>query len=195
MPPFTSGSLPWELPRAPGSIGIVALLVLVLLGRWLPHPPNFTPVGAVALYLGACYRPFGAILVTLLALLLSDLLLGFYHPVTLIAVYLGTLLSVPCGLPLRRNCNVLCAVTSVLGASGLFFLVSNSGVWLSGELYPRDAAGYTRCLFLALPFYVSTLAAYACYTPLLFAVHRMLSRPGFPRASRWHVAGGSGHLG
>lgn len=164
------------LPRTPGGVALAALLLLAVLGRWLPHPPNFTPLGAIALYLGAYHRGAGALLVTLLALLFSDLLLGFYHPVTMAAVYLGTLVGIPCAWLLRRSRAAWRFPAVVLGASGLFFLVSNSGVWLSGELYPRTAAGYGRCLLAALPFYAPTLAAYACYTPLLFGARSILAR-------------------
>ncbi len=48
--------------------------------RLVPHPPNFTPVGAMALFSGAYLGRRGliAFAAPLGALLLSDAILGFY---------------------------------------------------------------------------------------------------------------------
>ena len=59
-------------------IGILGLLVFsVALSRLLPHPPNFTPVGAMGLF-GAAYfsRKYLAFLVPFVAMWVSDLILN-----------------------------------------------------------------------------------------------------------------------
>src|SRR6476620_10729261 len=62
---------------------ILALLAAILLAaalRLVPHPPNFTPIGAMALFSAAYLgRRTLAFVAPLGALLLSDLVLGFYH--------------------------------------------------------------------------------------------------------------------
>src|SRR4029079_4996709 len=59
---------------------IVALIVLALVGRLIPHPDNFTPLLAVALFGGAMFPGRTAYWVPLVAMFLSDLVLGY--PVT-----------------------------------------------------------------------------------------------------------------
>ena len=61
----------------------LAALLLAILGaaalRLVPHPPNFSPIDAIALFSGAYVgRKWLAFAAPLGALLLSDLLLGFY---------------------------------------------------------------------------------------------------------------------
>src|SRR5258708_35795793 len=55
---------------------IVGLIVLALVGRLIPHPDNFTPMLAVALFGGAMLSGRMAYLIPLLAMFLSDLLMG-----------------------------------------------------------------------------------------------------------------------
>ncbi|MBC8101141.1 MAG: hypothetical protein H7Z41_00955, partial [Cytophagales bacterium] len=72
---------------------VYLLIVLAALSRLLPHPPNFTPVAAMALF-GAAMLPDKrlALLAPLAALLLSDLFLGFYGWEGMASVYGATLL-------------------------------------------------------------------------------------------------------
>ena len=62
---------------APGPLLLTALIVIAALTRLLPHPPNFSPIEAMALFGGAYFASRKwALLVPLAALLLSDLALG-----------------------------------------------------------------------------------------------------------------------
>src|SRR4029079_9116453 len=78
---------------------LVALLSAILAAavlRLVPHPPNFTPIGAMALfsaaYLGSRVLAFA---VRLGAMLLSDAVLGFYSGfwVTYLAISLIVLIG------------------------------------------------------------------------------------------------------
>src|SRR5437660_6450950 len=52
---------------------LTGMVLLVAMTRLLPHPPNFTPLGALALFAGAQFRSrWAAFLVPLAAMLLSD---------------------------------------------------------------------------------------------------------------------------
>ena len=65
---------------APGPLALSGLIVLAALSRLLPHPPNFSPVEAIALFGGAYFASRQwALVVPLLAMLLSDLALGALH--------------------------------------------------------------------------------------------------------------------
>ena len=59
---------------------LAAMIVLAALSRLLPHPPNFSPVEAMALFGGAWYASRRvALLVPLAAMLVSDLALAWVH--------------------------------------------------------------------------------------------------------------------
>ncbi|MCX6956177.1 MAG: hypothetical protein NTV51_28920 [Verrucomicrobia bacterium] len=135
--------------------------------RLLPHLPNFTPLGALALFAGAQFADrrlaFG---VPLAALLLSDAVLGFHAGMP--AVYGCFALIVVLGLGLRTRRSVSTVAGAALTGSLLFFTVTNFAVWAAGELYPRTAAGLVACYVAAVPFFQNTLAGDAVYTAALF---------------------------
>jgi hypothetical protein len=83
-------------------IALVSVVAALALYRILPHPMNFTPVMALALFAGAKFDDRRtAFLVPLLAMLLSDLVIGFHE--TMLFVYGGMALAVALGLIIRRR--------------------------------------------------------------------------------------------
>ncbi len=162
---------------SPAARMLVAAIAALALSRLLPHPPNFTPLVAAALFSGATCRDWRlALAIPLAAMLLADLWLGLHA--TLAFVYLGMALVVAVGRglgPRRKPALLLGAGT--LGAV-LFFLVSNFGVWLTQELYPRGAAGLAACYLTALPFFTNTLLATLLWGALLFGGERWLAARG-----------------
>ena len=68
------------MPNRPLALNLTVLTGMILavaLTRLIPHPPNFSPVEAMALFGGAYFaRKSLAILVPLVALFISDLALG-----------------------------------------------------------------------------------------------------------------------
>src|SRR5258708_19172125 len=114
-----------------------AVLVTVILAaaasRLIPHPPNFTPIAAIALFGGAQFSSKrAAFLVPLVALFLSDLVFGFY-PITPV-VYASFAATVCIGFWVRRGSARDIALWTVVSAI-LFFLVTNFGVWALDHLY------------------------------------------------------------
>ena len=62
---------------APGPLVLAVMILLAALSRLLPHPPNFSPVEAIALFGGAYFASRAwALLVPLAAMLVSDLVLA-----------------------------------------------------------------------------------------------------------------------
>lgn len=154
----------------------VAIAALAL-SRLVPHPPNFTPLVAAALFSGAFCRDWRlALLIPLAAMLLADLWLGLHA--TLAFVYLGMALAVVVGswLGTRRRPVLLLGAGTL--AAVLFFLVSNFGVWLTQELYPHSAAGLAACYLAALPFFANTLAATLLWGAVLFGGEHWLAARG-----------------
>ena len=145
----------------------VAILVAAAL-RLVPHPPNFTPIGAMALFSGAYLGRKGVIAFAapLGALLLSDLVLGFYRGMP--TVYFSVALIVIIGwLGLQRT-SPLRIGAAAIASSVLFFVVTNFGMWLSSGFYPRTLAGLEACYVAAIPFFQNTVAGDLFYATLLF---------------------------
>ena len=154
---------------------VFALLTAILLAaalRLVPHPPNFTPIGAMALFSGAYLgRRWLAFAAPLAAMLLSDMVLGFYSGMW--ATYLAVALVVLVGvLALQKRSPVRIGLAAVAG-SVLFFLVSNFGTWALSGMYPHTAAGLAACYVAAIPFFQNTLAGDLFYATLLFGGFRI----------------------
>jgi hypothetical protein len=162
---------------------IVALISVVLalaLYRILPHPMNFTPVMAVALFAGAKLDDKRmAFLLPLLAMLLADLVIGLHA--TMLFVYAGMALAVVLGLMIRQRSGFVPVTAAALAGSLSFFALSNFGAWLySPELYSRDWAGLTAAFIAAIPFYQNSLLSDAVFTASLFGGWALAERT-FPQ--------------
>lgn len=156
----------------------VGLLVVAAFARLLPHPPNMTPLVAVALFGGATLSTGLGIAVPLVAILASDLVLGLHDVVAF--TWGSVLLTVMLGWWVgRRPRTGRIAGGAVLGST-LFFLVTNFGVWLlghGGTMYPRTPAGVLECYVAALPFYRNALIGDLGWSLGLFGLYAMASRP------------------
>lgn len=152
------------------------LILLAIASRFLPHPPNFAPITAVALFGGVYFSDKRiAMFIPFAIMLLSDLILGFHN--TMFFVYGSFALMVGAGLWLKNHFTVKNMVaTSVLG-SVLFFIISNFGVWLtSGGFYPMNLTGLTECYIAAIPFFQNTLVGDLVYTSVLFGAFELAKR-------------------
>jgi hypothetical protein len=156
-------------------LGIVAAAML----RLVPHPPNFSPIGAMALFSGAYLgRRWIALAAPLGALLLSDLILGFYNG--MIVQYVATALAVAIGWAvIGQDRGIVRVAGGALGSALAFFLLTNFGVWASSGMYPHSLAGLGACYVAALPFFQSSLAGDVSWTALLFGGFALAER-GLP---------------
>lgn len=156
---------------------VVLLILLAAASRLLPHPPNFAPVAAIGLFAGAMLDRRAAWAVPLVALLASDLVIGFYHPVGMLWNYLAfaSCLLLGSGLLARGRRTTPRLVGATLGSAVTFFALSNFGMWASGY-YPRTWAGLVECYTAALPFFRNTLVSDIVYVAALFGGHALISR-------------------
>jgi hypothetical protein len=145
----------------------LALILLAAALRIAPHPWNFTPVGAIALFAGAALKDRRlAFLFPLLALFVGDIFIGFHKLIPI--VYASFLINVAVGLWLRdRRTVARISLATLLGAIQ-FFLVTNFAVWQSLSGYPHTATGLLACYIAGIPFFWNTLAGDAFYAVLLF---------------------------
>jgi hypothetical protein len=153
----------------------LALILLAAAVRIAPHPWNFTPVGAMALFSGAVLKDRRlAFLFPLAALFAGDLFIGF-HKLSPI-VYASFLINVAIGLWLRdRRTVARISLATLLGAIQ-FFLITNFAVWQFLSGYPHTASGLLACYIAGVPFFWNTLAGDAAYAVLLFAGYALAER-------------------
>jgi len=161
-----------------GPLLLGGMIVLAALSRLLPHPPNFSPVEAIALFGGAYFaRRTAAIWVPLAAMFLSDLALGlmnggiywsYFLSAGYLLVYLCIALSALLGFGLRGRVSALRVGAYSLLGSVLFFLVTNFGAWLGSTMYPQTGAGLAAAYVAGIPFFQWTLLGTLFYSALLF---------------------------
>lgn len=150
---------------------IVGLIALAVISRWLPHPPNFSPLIGIALFAGARFDSKAlAVGVPLIAMVMSDLVLGWHATLPFVygSLMVLALLAWQTLKPARFGWGPL-AWTSTFGAL-FFFVVSNFGTWLMQDLYAKDFAGLTACYVAAIPFFPATLTSAWVYSFALFAL-------------------------
>jgi hypothetical protein len=157
------------------SLLILAVIVLAAALRIAPHPWNFAPVGAMALFSGAMIKDRRlAFLFPLLALFAGDIFIGFHELMPV--VYASFLISVAIGFWLRkRRCIPRIGAATLLGAIQ-FFLITNFAVWALGLTYPRTGAGLLACYAAGVPFFWNTLAGDAVYATLFFGGFALAER-------------------
>lgn len=184
---------------------LAAMVFAAAAMRLLPHWPNFTPIGAMALFGGAYFASRrAALVVPLAAMFLSDValtaspgfasarsLLDFFSDAAsntrygwtsfkwVLPVYGCFIATVGIGLLLRRR-RLLAAPAAALAASTLFFLVTNCAL-LSGEAgSATDLAGIANGYIAGLPFFQNTVLGDLFYTAVLFGAFELAQR-------RWSV--------
>jgi hypothetical protein len=158
---------------------LACLIVFAVLTRLLPHPPNFAPITAAAVFGGVNFLSRRtAILVPLVALLLSDLareILYRYGLAEQWGLYRGmwtvygttALIALSARLASGTRSPVTIAGVTLAG-SCLFFLLTNFAVWAGGRLYPPTAEGLAACYAAAVPFFRNSLAGDCFYAAVLF---------------------------
>ena len=137
--------------------------------RVIPHPPNFTAVGAMALFGGAYFseKKF-AFIVPLLAMLVSDLIIGFHNE--MLSVYLSFVIIVGIGIMLSRNIKFKNVLAASLFSSALFFVLTNFQMWIQSPLYAKNISGLITCYVAAIPFFHHTVLGDLFFVGALFGL-------------------------
>jgi hypothetical protein len=162
---------------------LLALLIIAIAAalRIAPHPWNFTPVGAMALFSGAVLKDRRlAFLVPIAALFAGDIFIGFYAYKLMLVVYASFLVSVAVGFWLRDRRTIARISVATLAGAIQFFLVTNFAVWATGLSYEHNFPGLIMCYVAGIPFFWNTLAGDAIYAILFFG--------GFALAERFFPA-------
>ena len=129
----------------------LSMFVFILVFRYIPHPPNFTPVLALTLYtsiyFGLRSSPF-----VILAFAFSDYFLGFHQ---LLIFTWGSLAIISVSGMFGKS--FFSRLALLFLSSIIFFMCSNFGVWVFSEFYTKDLEGLLQCYVLAIPFFTNTI--------------------------------------
>lgn len=144
--------------------------------RILPHPWNFTPIGAMAIFTGAKLNSkWTAFLMPLSALFLGDIFVGLYK--LMIVVYLSFCFSVLIGRYVRGRQTLLPLSFATLLGAVQFFLVTNFAIWAAGcAPYAKSVVGLLNCYMAGIPSFGNTLAGDAFYAAILFGGFALAER-------------------
>ena len=148
-------------------IPVILLIILGISCRFLPHPANFAPIGAIAIF-GALYLPKKwAYTLPLAAMLISDLFIGFYSPFIMITVYAAFLLTVLIGFKIKESKKFGNILAGTLTGSIIFFLTTNAAVWAFGTMYTKNLSGLISSYYMALPFFRNSTLGDLFYVGIL----------------------------
>ena len=151
-----------------------ALIVFAVILRLVPHPANFAPIAALALFGGVYLNRKLAIIIPLAAMLISDYAIGLYSYKIMLSVYGSFLLVGLLGFWLRNHKSVANVFGISLVGSTLFYLITNFAVWAFGTMYPKTLAGLLASYAMAIPFFRNTILGDMFYTGLLFGTYELV---------------------
>ena len=172
---------------------VLFTIVIVALSRILPHPPNFTAVGAVAIFGGSLFnKTHKAILIPLISIFLSDIVINntfyssYYDGFTLfsegsLVIYASIILMSVIGHFFIKM-NVMRIFYVVTLSSLLFFVITNFAVWHNSMMYSDDLYGLLTCYLVAIPFGINSLMGNLVFSGILFGIYsttNALSKVGY----------------
>ena len=168
--------------------GVLSIIILLAaFTRIMPHPPNFSPMAAIGLFGAAHFaKKWQAFFIPLIGIWISDLVInnyvysssssnivwfysGFYWQ------YISYILIIFAGLFIfNRGISLTKTVGGMISSSGIFFLVSNFGVWAGGTMYPKNFGGLITCYAAGIPFIHNTIISDVLFTTVLFGAYYLL---------------------
>lgn len=166
----------------PRTMTLVLMILAAAFTRVIPHPWNFTAIGAMCLFGGATfYRRWAALAVPMIALLISDVAIAFLQyggdlsTMTSFKYWLFAA-TVGMGMLIRGRTTVASVTGMAIAASVMFFLVSNFNIWLGSTIYAPTAEGLLTCYIAAIPFAQNMLYANLFYSAVLFGGFHLMQQ-------------------
>ncbi len=168
--------------------GVLSIIILLAaFTRIMPHPPNFSPMAAIGLFGAAHFaKKWQAFFIPLIGIWVSDLVInnyvysssssnfvwfysGFYWQ------YMSYILIIFAGLFIfNRGISLTKTFGGMISSSGIFFFVSNFGVWAGGIMYPKNFGGLITCYAAGVPFIHNTIISDVLFTTVLFGTYYLL---------------------
>lgn len=152
----------------------LTFIAIGAISRVIPHPANFAPISAMALFGGVYLNKKQALTLPILAMILSDLFIGFDSIPMRLSVYGSFLISVFIGFWIKNHKSSKNIVFASLFSSILFFVITNFAVWTFGSMYAKSLTGLGECYLLAIPFFRNTVLGDLFYSGSFFGVYNLL---------------------
>ena len=143
----------------------ISLILILVSSRLIPHPSNFSPILAAAIFSGFYFREFFfSIFIIIFSMFLGDLFLGMHG--TMLFTYISLIIAVALGI-IIKNLKIYEIIITGLLSSTVFFVVTNFGAWLTLEMYEKTLIGLFNAYILAIPFFHNTLISTLFYLFLI----------------------------
>ncbi len=158
-------------------VKFVIVLLFIVVGvslRLLPHPPNFAPIAAIALFAGVYLSRKTALILPMAAMVISDMFIGSYQLSLMFFVYGSFLLFAVLGFWLKKHKKWYTIGGSAFLAALLFFALTNFAVWVFTPWYAKTFSGLWQCYLMALPFFKNTLIGNLFYTTVFFGAYEIV---------------------
>ena len=141
-------------------------MVLAAFSRLIPHPPNFAPITAIALFSGFYVtNKFLVYALPMGIMIISDLFIGF-SSITFF-VYFAFLMVSFIGTQSKKP-----SFLAILISSISFFIITNFGVWILGG-YPKTWTGLVTCYTIAIPFFKNSLMGDFFYSGVMILCYSL----------------------
>ena len=152
---------------------IIVLTIIGLISRLVPHLPNMTAVGAMALFSSAKFGMKKGMIIVFLTMLLTDRVLGFHS--VMWATYGSFLITLVVGRWIQKKDSLSRCVAGMLLSSVVFFIITNFAVWLVPHgMYAKNLSGLVHCYIMALPFFRNSLIGDFSYGALFFGSYALV---------------------
>ncbi len=156
---------------------ILISLVFLLIGislRFLPYPPNFSPITAIALFGGVYFSRKIALILPVAALIISDFFIGYYQFSLMASVYLSFLFIVILGIWLKKHKKWYNTIGCAIFGSLSFFIITNFAVWLFTPWYTKTLSGLIESYTMALPFFRNALFGDLVFVLIFFGTYEIV---------------------
>ena len=139
----------------------IGILLALSASRFIPHPPNFTSLIALSFYVPAILG-FSYIPALLISFVITDIFIGFHS--TVLFTW-GSVLIISILASKYFFNSIFSRLSGALIGACIFFIITNFGVWLTGNIYEYTFNGFIKCYILAIPFFT-----YSLLSTILFSI-------------------------
>ena len=142
--------------------------LIIVVSRLVPHPPNFTPILAGAIFMPFMVQRSLGVVIPLIIMLVSDFIIGLHDLMiwTYSSLALITFLSYQ--LIDKKFISVL---KIALASPIIYFLITNFGVWLTSTMYSSDLEGLMTSYTMGLPFLANSLLSTILFSSCFYAIY------------------------
>ena len=152
----------------------ITLILILALSRLIPHPPNFTPIIAVAILSGYFFKNlYLYFLVLITSMIVADFFIGFYD--NMLVTYITLILISFTFYKVGSKLNYKNLFLFSLFGSLIFFIITNFGVWALGNFYEKNLKGLIECYILAIPFFGNTFLSTLVFAYPSIFIHKKVA--------------------